>query len=475
MGGKIIRWAIVIIVILMLFQAVDAENPKLIWNKHLTGEQKRGDERVTVDCPISSISLSQDGKLVGYQKDNNPINTACYSPYFLLKGSNEIELESSSIIKGFAGEDDKIVALGVAIGPRKNVYFYSSTGEKIFEFKTKDIFSLTHFEVSANGKYIIFIDGHKSVLIYNEEGELISSFNYDGQGSISSASVSNKGEIAIITSDEYSGGRVILYGVSGNQIFNKELEFKNGIVKISFDGKRVALAVKDFVNSFSGLIFLDNYGDELWRYNTWESGIFEGEVSDIEMGFDGNYLVVFLHDNWVEILDEQGEQIGNYSTSSTGELMAQKLSISEKGDYILVSSFGGNLHYLDNTANIKPTIVVLANSIDFELNSELMVFLDNKGVTVLHATSETFDQYQDKKNIVILGGPDSPEGVGEIVKEVLMNSEQNQIRKKGSSMIFSKTNVWVQSQSVTVIAGSDRKDTQNSANENKAKITTESK
>ncbi|RMF89121.1 MAG: DUF3344 domain-containing protein, partial [Methanobacteriota archaeon] len=59
----------------------------------------------------------------------------------------------------------------------------------------------------------------------------------------------------------------------------------------------------------------------------------------------------------------------------------------------------------------KPRVVVLANSIDYSLASDFIQFLESKGLEVIHATADDFDQYRTQKFIVILGGPDAPEGV----------------------------------------------------------------
>ncbi|MFQ5975678.1 MAG: hypothetical protein ACE5J5_05130 [Candidatus Hydrothermarchaeales archaeon] len=121
----------------------------------------------------------------------------------------------------------------------------------------------------------------------------------------------------------------------------------------------------------------------------------------------------------------------------------------------------------------KPQIVILANPIDYGLASDFFGFLRNKGLEIVHATPDDFDQYKNKKFIVILGGPDAYDGVGGIVQEVLSEVEQNSIREAGARKKYVKTNIWSQGQRVTVIAGSDRNETKNTEDENKDSVATE--
>jgi Tol biopolymer transport system component len=118
----------------------------------------------------------------------------------------------------------------------------------------------------------------------------------------------------------------------------------------------------------------------------------------------------------------------------------------------------------------KPSIVVLANSIDYGLASDFFGFLGNKGIEVVHATVDDFEQHQDEKFVVILGGPDAYDGVGEIVQGVLSGDEQSFLREKGNRKMYVKTNVWGTGQRVMVIAGSDREQTKTAHQENRAQV-----
>jgi hypothetical protein len=103
----------------------------------------------------------------------------------------------------------------------------------------------------------------------------------------------------------------------------------------------------------------------------------------------------------------------------------------------------------------------------------LTIFLENKGFDVIHATAKDFDQYKGARSIVILGGPDAPEGIGEIVQDVLSKVQEDSIREAGARRRYSKINVWSPGQRVTVIAGSDRHETMKSQEENREDVALE--
>ncbi|MEE8359097.1 MAG: lamin tail domain-containing protein [Candidatus Hydrothermarchaeales archaeon] len=124
-------------------------------------------------------------------------------------------------------------------------------------------------------------------------------------------------------------------------------------------------------------------------------------------------------------------------------------------------------------AGAKPRIVVLANSIDFELASDFFGFLGNRGIKVIHSTAGDFEQYKEEKFIVILGGHEAYEGVGDIVKWILTPQEMKYIWTQGNRKMYVKTNVWAKGQVVRVIAGSDRYQTKKSHEENKDAVSSE--
>ena len=110
-------------------------------------------------------------------------------------------------------------------------------------------------------------------------------------------------------------------------------------------------------------------------------------------------------------------------------------------------------------------VVILANSIDWNFAGSLVDFLENKGFTVVHATAENFNQYKDEKFIIILGGHRAPEGIGEIVSELLYPEDKMYIEEKGKYFYRdwntrkSLKDKWCKGQKIAIFAGNTRKET----------------
>lgn len=113
-------------------------------------------------------------------------------------------------------------------------------------------------------------------------------------------------------------------------------------------------------------------------------------------------------------------------------------------------------------------VVVLANSIDGDGASEFYGFLGNNGMEVVVVDASNFSEHSWEKFIVILGGQNSPEGVGDIVGELLSDKEeQTLIVSSASRNMFVKPNVWRKGQVVRIFAGYGKEQTKASWRENK--------
>jgi hypothetical protein len=99
------------------------------------------------------------------------------------------------------------------------------------------------------------------------------------------------------------------------------------------------------------------------------------------------------------------------------------------------------------------TIVVVSNSIDY--SSELVQYLE-KSFDVIHISAEEFSQYQNYQFFVILGGPDAPEGIGEIIRNILPPEEQEYIRAPGTYSLLTHIK---DGKTFFVLAGSHREQT----------------
>jgi hypothetical protein len=109
----------------------------------------------------------------------------------------------------------------------------------------------------------------------------------------------------------------------------------------------------------------------------------------------------------------------------------------------------------------KEKAVVLANSIDFERASDFVHYIESKNMRVVHATADNFDKYLGEKFIVILGGPDAPEGVGDLIKkyDLIDIDDADYVRKGGNKQKFKVVDKWGKGQTLWIFAGSDRERT----------------
>jgi protein-L-isoaspartate(D-aspartate) O-methyltransferase len=123
-----------------------------------------------------------------------------------------------------------------------------------------------------------------------------------------------------------------------------------------------------------------------------------------------------------------------------------------------------------NAVSTSDSVVVVANSIDKALSVDLFNFLENRGIHPIKISAIEFEKYKKEKFIVILGGPDAYEGVGDIVREILDSEEEEYIRIPGKKRMYVKSDVWVDGQRICIIAGSGREQTKTAGIENQIRL-----
>jgi hypothetical protein len=119
------------------------------------------------------------------------------------------------------------------------------------------------------------------------------------------------------------------------------------------------------------------------------------------------------------------------------------------------------------TAQKEEHVIILANDIDWE-NAQgpngLINFLKNKTFSVLRIEAAEFEEYKHSPAIVILGGPDAPDGIGDVIKKygLLTQHEQDLSRNPccASRKMFVKRNIFTESQWIFIFAGATREETQ---------------
>lgn len=116
----------------------------------------------------------------------------------------------------------------------------------------------------------------------------------------------------------------------------------------------------------------------------------------------------------------------------------------------------------------KPKAILLANAIDFTRAKSLVEHLEDNGYEVIHVAASEFDEYTTEPLIIILGGADAPEGVGDVVRSILDEREQ-QLTRLGVHF-FEKEDVWAPNQKVFLFTGKDRDQTKEAHTKYRHKI-----
>jgi thioredoxin 1 len=98
-------------------------------------------------------------------------------------------------------------------------------------------------------------------------------------------------------------------------------------------------------------------------------------------------------------------------------------------------------------------VVVVSNSIDY--SPELISYIGQE-FDVITITADEVPDYQNYSYFVILGGPDAPEGIGELVSNILSIQEQNYLRTTDEYNLFVRVK---DGRTYLVLAGSDREQT----------------
>ncbi|MFQ5974839.1 MAG: hypothetical protein ACE5J5_00795 [Candidatus Hydrothermarchaeales archaeon] len=149
-----------------------------------------------------------------------------------------------------------------------------------------------------------------------------------------------------------------------------------------------------------------------------------------------------------------------------------------KGCYTPVQKVEDNYIEIAFACTGKPKMLLVANSIDYKLASGFIDYFENKDVTIIHVTAEQFnDPYKDYnqyQTIVILGGHEAPEGIGEITDQLLDSDDKQFLEEAGNRKMFDEGDRWGDTtQSVIIFAGSDRYQTKLAHEENRDKFIVE--
>ncbi len=364
----------------------------------------------------------------------------------------------------------------VFVGERDRVHLFDRKGKKIWDYKTGN--NITAVGISEVDDYAVAASKDGNVYAIDINGSLIKALPFYS-GNISGFDLGKPNWNVTNAVFPYpEKGHFLAFGdISGSEktvhIFRYHPTTKQPDI----------IGLEDSVSNYTDPCNLSkpfmkkvsNWGLDISVWGGLESGNMELGVVNSHCS-QGNYTVVSTK-------YEKMTLVTLFDFSNTNNSVVWQLKPTVQVDSVILSPNGSwILTYTDNKLVVynnpsfeeeRPRIVVLANTIDQSLASDFFGFIENKGIEVIQANTSYFEQYKKDKFIVILGGPDAGEGVGDVVKEVLEDDEKEYLRAPGNRRIYVKTNVWATGQKVMVIAGSGRNQTKIAHEENRDQVASE--
>jgi hypothetical protein len=107
----------------------------------------------------------------------------------------------------------------------------------------------------------------------------------------------------------------------------------------------------------------------------------------------------------------------------------------------------------------KKGVVLLANSIDLGQASEFIQYLSSNGVNVIVSNASDFEGLKYNSRIIVLGGQNSPQGVGAVSAQILSENDESSLMNAQAGFMFVKDGSWSSGQKIVVIAGNELEDT----------------
>ncbi|RLG55888.1 MAG: hypothetical protein DRN95_07395 [Candidatus Hydrothermarchaeota archaeon] len=186
------------------------------------------------------------------------------------------------------------------------------------------------------------------------------------------------------------------------------------------------------------------------------------------------YIMYYNGSEWFKLADYVGRDIPDnkgglhvYSAGDTGS------SVYAEVNHTSIFGLGGSVVTTGTTptevlGEYTPEVTILANSIDLNLAQEFVAYLENNGITVYLTDKTNFSDYNNKLYIIILGGQEAPEGVGEIVSEILTEEEKTKVKQ--AKAWIKKKSIYRAGQVIYILAGKDRGATAEAWKENKGEV-----
>jgi hypothetical protein len=100
-------------------------------------------------------------------------------------------------------------------------------------------------------------------------------------------------------------------------------------------------------------------------------------------------------------------------------------------------------------------LIVVTNETNYQLDKDILNFITTRGVPLERVVPADFEKYKGEKCILVLGGPNDAEGLGDAVKQLLSPQEVEFVSQMGNKELYLKTDKWSSGQYILVIAGCD--------------------
>jgi|GEM_PF-6517840 len=189
------------------------------------------------------------------------------------------------------------------------------------------------------------------------------------------------------------------------------------------------------------------------------------------------YLSIsFSGPGWMHLNISYNEEEANFIDEAALGIFKQvnktfervKSEVNKEKKYVYGNFSEDGVFALLGNASAKKSaeIAVFSNSVERAGAENLFSFLKTRGIEAGVFNASEFEREKSRKILIILGGPDAPEGIGELVRSLANRSEQEYFRVKGNKKMLALSSKSGE-QRIFIIAGSDRHETAKSMAENK--------
>jgi hypothetical protein len=389
---------------------------------------------------VNSVSVSSDGSYTAAGTGTEDSRVYLFDKIGQVYWSHHLGRKGVSSVS--VSDDGSHVAAATEHPDNSIYYFYTDDRKALKTFLwSKSIDEIINgLSVTSDGSVVVAGSLDSNVYYFSRDGELLDSHDI-GDYSVKSVDIADDGSYVVV-------------GDENNNVVLLEIISDIKVIKTTLRSK--FLWSRQIDHNLFHVSFLSN-----------SSTI---AVQGRDLNIAGQLVST---ENVIYYFSTEGELL----KKSRIETPIGRMSFSEDGSSIAAASeqIHDALYFFSEVPQVTPappisSIIVLANSIDYGLAADFFAFLKNKGIKVIRATASDFTQYKDERFIVILGGPDSPEGVGEIVQDVLTATSANTVRESGASKMLVKTNLWREDQSITVLAGFDRDLTRQAHQKNRDRV-----